>query len=77
MLYHDSHDAKYRVPVGPVPAGGTLCLRFLCDEGENVTLRTWNGEERRISMTAIGGGLFEASITVPGEPTLLWYDFII
>ena len=47
MLYHDSYDAEYRDPIGPVPAGASVTIRFLCDEAEHVTLRTWDGGEGR------------------------------
>ncbi len=77
MILHDSHSPAYRSPIGPVAAGGTLCLRFFCDEGAAVTLRTWNGAERFIPMQALGAELFEATLTVPATPTLFWYDFII
>ena len=77
MLYHDSHDATYRNPIGPVKAGELLRLRFLCDESDNVVLRTWDGGETRMPMRPVGNGMFEALLTVPQTPMLLWYDFII
>ena len=77
MLYHDSHDAAYRDPVGPVPAGVSMTLRFLCDEAEHVTLRTWDGGEARYPMRKAGEHLFESTISVPETPMLFWYDFII
>ena len=77
MLFHDSHDPAYRRPLGPLPAGGEVTLRFLCDEADAVTLRTWNGAENRISMRALPGCLFEATLAVPDAPMLFWYDFII
>ncbi|MEG1360522.1 MAG: glycoside hydrolase family 13 protein [Clostridia bacterium] len=77
MLFHDSYDKSYRDPLGAVPAGGNLCLRFLCDEGDCVTLRTWDGEEKRVNMRPMGNSLFEATIAVPSQPMLFWYDFII
>ena len=77
MLYHDSHDERYRTPLGPVKAGGTLTVRFDCDEADAVTLRTWNGAEARAPMQKNGDGLFEASLVMPDVPMLFWYDFII
>ncbi|MBE5779781.1 MAG: glycoside hydrolase family 13 protein [Clostridiales bacterium] len=77
MLFHDSHDPAYRSPVGPVKTGEKITLRFLCDEADHVTLRTWDGSEGRISMTDTGDNLFEATVTVPDSPMLFWYDFII
>ncbi len=77
MLYHDSHDANYRAPIGPVKAGEQLTLRFWCDESDRVILRTWDGQERRYDMTPIGDDRFEATVTMPKGPMLFWYDFII
>ncbi len=77
MLYHDSHDAKYRQPLGAIPAGERLTLRFWCDESDTVILRTWDGSEQRIPMQPVGDDRFEAAITVPDTPMLFWYSFII
>ncbi len=76
MLYHDSHDELYREPIGGVKAGGSLRLRFKCDEGE-VFLRTWDGTESRMPMHEISDGMYEAVTTVPKTPMLFWYDFVI
>lgn len=54
MLYHDSHDAQYRDPLGPVAAGNRLTLRFACDESPEVLLRTWDGAERLYPMVSVG-----------------------
>ncbi len=77
MLYHDSHQSRYREPLGALKTGDTVHLRFLCDESDAVTLRTWDGSERRIPMVKGENGLFEASVTLPETPMLFWYDFII
>jgi 4-alpha-glucanotransferase len=77
MLLHDSHSAKFREPLGGVPQGERIRLRFYCDEAEAVSLRTWCGQEARIPMASVGRHLFEASLTAPLSPTLLWYDFLI
>ena len=77
MLFHDSYDVKYRSPIGPVKTGDEVTLRFLCDEADRVTLRTWDGAEHCMPMTNLGEDLFEVTITVPETPMLYWYDFII
>ncbi len=77
MLRHDSHSPDFRSPVGPVPCGGTVTLRFLCGETYAVTLRTWDGAERLTPMTSAGGGCCEATLTVPPVPMLFWYDFVV
>ncbi len=77
MLYHDSHQSRYREPLGAIPAGEQVTIRFLCDESDAVTLRTWDGSEHRYPMTKGQENLFEATLTLPEEPMLFWYDFII
>lgn len=77
MLLHDSHDVKYREPLGGVRTGQRIRLRFFCDEAENVTLRLWDGEERLVFMEKVGDSTFEASLDAPQSPMLLWYDFLI
>ena len=77
MLFHDSHSARYRSPLGAVKAGDALTIRFWCDESDTVILRTWDGQEHQYPMTAIGKDHFEVTITVPQTPMLYWYDFII
>ena len=77
MLYHDSHSARYRSPLGAIKAGEQLTVRFWCDESDTVILRTWDGQEHQVPMTAIGDDHFEATVTVPDSPMLFWYDFII
>jgi len=77
LLYHDSHSARYRSPLGAMKAGEPLTIRFWCDESDTVILRTWDGQEHQVPMTAIGDDHFEATVTVPDSPMLFWYDFII
>ncbi len=77
MLFHDSHDISYRDPLGGVPSGTPVKLRFLCDESAAVTLRIWDGDEHRIPMQKVGDHLFEATLKATPQPMLLWYDFII
>jgi cyclomaltodextrinase / maltogenic alpha-amylase / neopullulanase len=77
MILHDSHSPVYREPLGPVPAGGSLRLRFTNDEGDAVTLRTWDGTEKCIPMARNPDGLYEITLKVPEAPMLFWYDFIV
>jgi len=79
MMLHNSHDPFYRVPSGPVPAGASVLIRFRCDEAGVVALRTWNGCEKAYHMdvSASDPAVYEATIHVPEEPGLFWYDFII
>jgi len=77
MLHHDSHLLRYREPLGPIPAGGKVSIRFLCNESSSVTLRTWDGSEHLYPMKPLGEHLFEAAVTMPEVPMLFWYYFII
>lgn len=77
MLYHDSHDIRYRSPLGALKTGEKLTLRFWCDESEQVILRTWDGTEKIYPMKNVGDDHFEWTLTLPDEPMLFWYDFII
>ena len=77
MILHDSHAPAHRDPIGPVKAGGRLTLRLVCDESEAVTVRTWDGTEKHTPMKRVGEGLFEATLTLPTQPMLFWYDFIV
>ena len=53
MLYHDSHDIKYRSPLGALKTGEQLPLRFWCDESDTVLLRTWDGAEKTYPMQPV------------------------
>ena len=77
MLLHNSHDVRYRNPLGAIPQGETVTLRFFCDESDKITLRTWFTEEKLFPMEKCGDNLFEVTITLPTSPGLFWYDFII
>lgn len=77
MLRHNSHDPEFRSPVGPVPSGGSVTLRFFSNEADAVTVRTWDGTERLTPMAPLFGGLYESTLSVPGTPMLFWYDFIV
>ena len=77
MLRHDSHSPDDRSPIGAVPSGGTVTLRFFCSDEHAVTLRTWDGTEQLTPMVPLGRGLYEATLAVPVTPMLFWYDFIV
>jgi len=66
-----------RSPVGAIPSGGTVTLRFFCSEEHAVTLRTWDGSEQLTPMVPLGSGRYEATLAVSQTPMLFWYDFIV
>ena len=77
MLRHNSHSPEYRSPVGTLVCSSRVTLRFFCDLGCPVSLRTWDKAEQCVPMENIGEHLYEATITVPAVPMLFWYDFIV
>ncbi len=75
-LYHNSQDTDYRSPRGAAPCGSRVRLALtVSGRPQNVTLRTWNGDEHIYPMRPCGYGRYEAFITLAKEPHLLWYDF--
>ncbi len=77
MMLHDSHKAYYRMPAGPVTCGAKVTIRFQCDEATTVILRTWQVEELCYTMVNTYQDDWQCTITVPEEPGLFWYSFIV
>ena len=77
MMLHDSQKAFYRSPLGPVPSGTKVTLRFACADATAVILRTWQDEERCYSMTPWVDEIWQYTLTMPDAPGLMWYSFII
>lgn len=83
-ILHDSHDSSYREPFGAVPANTEITLRLKLlshDDADRVLLKyRWEGHYEKVldlSKTQDNGGekVYECSLTVPGEPGLIWYYF--
>lgn len=77
MLLHDSHNPFYRSPLGALPCGASLHLRFTCDYASSVQVRVWDGQESFHPMIPESPNTYAAEITVPAKPMLWWYDFVI
>ncbi|MDO5022366.1 MAG: glycoside hydrolase family 13 protein, partial [Eubacteriales bacterium] len=78
QLYHNSRDYNCRSSVGAQVCSSELSVRlFASDNSLSVTLRTWYGQEKKYNMEHIGAGCYEASIKLPDEPCIFWYDFCI
>ena len=77
MILHNTHEAFYRQPMGPAPAGSTVTIRIRCDEATAVILRTWQDEERCYAMLNTGDDVWETAIQLPEVPGLYWYRFIV
>lgn len=77
-IYHNSHDIKYRRPFGAAVAGSRVRL-FIEADGFSVCqlmLLSDGSEPKYLPMQACGNG-FEITVTVPDEPQLLWYCFVL
>ncbi len=77
MLLHNSHDPFYRQPLGALPCGEKIQLRFSCDFAISVDVRVWDGQETAVSMVQESPNVYRTQLTVPSAPMLWWYDFII
>lgn len=82
--YHNSQDVKYRSPFGAVKTAAAVALRLDVSEAAadvSAAVRLWrNNAEELVCMKreSCGGSyVFKAEISVPSEPCLLWYSFII
>lgn len=86
QLMHDSHVPFYRSPFGAVACGEVVVLRLEVAtnlKAKGVELRVWQdgvGEQRLPLQLKEDGKqkrLYELKLTMPDEPCLLWYYFIV
>lgn len=63
--------------MGPAPVGSKVTIRFQCDEATSVILRTWMNEELCYTMVNTYKDDWQTTITLPKEPGLFWYSFIV
>lgn len=82
-LLHYSRDPQFRAPDGPVPFGTAVTLRLKTAPGDltAATVRLWDNakaKETLVPMAPVAGSdtLWEAKITAPDYPTVLWYRMI-
>ena len=76
-LYHDSHHPDDRSPGGAQPCKTPVTLRLTAEEVDKATLRVWwQSREELFPMTEIAPGRYEATISLPDSPGLMWYYFI-
>jgi glycosidase len=85
-LMHDSLDDLYRTPLGAVPTGTTVTLRFSTAGGvDSVTLRVWDAFAQKeqmlpmgiVATTPEGYDFWETTLDVGKQPTIYWYRFIL
>ncbi len=87
MTSHDDQDSLFRTPLGAVPVDTTVTLRFAsrANDDDAVTLRVWDERAQEqtllpmqvVTTTPGGEDLWEASLNVGKDPTILWYRFIV
>ena len=76
-LYHDSHRPDDRSPGGAQPCKTPVTLRLTAEDIDKATLRVWwQSREELFPMTEIAPGRYEARISLPDSPGLMWYYFI-
>ncbi len=76
QLFHDSYLLRCREPLGAQPCDSVLTLRLYgAVDAQRATLRFYDGSEKWINMTPLGGGAYEAKVKLPDVPMLCWYDF--
>ncbi|MDS1029364.1 glycoside hydrolase family 13 protein [Bacillota bacterium LX-D] len=86
-IFHNSHDAFYRLPFGAVPCETKILLQIEVTSVEtinNVYLRVWKSleaQEEKIPMVlAKESGqkkIYQAQVTAPPKPNVLWYYFML
>ena len=81
-LKHDSQNEKYRWPLGARPCGSCVRLRLSAPEGAICTLRLWTEKgEKKLPMNLRGymegSYLYEITLTLPEDPVILWYSFLV
>jgi glycosidase len=90
-IAHDSRDDTYRVPFGAVPAGTEVTLRLRATAGDltEAAVRVWDelaAIQALVPMEVIasdrtagehGLDYWQATIRTSGQPTVLWYRFIL
>lgn len=84
-LGHNSREALYRTPGGPVAAGTavTLRLRSACNDLTEAKVRFWNdliNAQSIVNMTKVASDSqydwWEADVPASADPTIFWYRFI-
>ncbi len=84
-IYHDSQDSFFRYPFGAVSCNTQVDLKleiYVDNPVQEVILRLWkNNQEEKIVMQqgSMDGTkiIYQAQITAPPTPLLLWYYFMV
>lgn len=76
-IMHNSAQVLYRSPLGALQTGDTLLLRLQAEDASAVTLRLFVDSAGEDHPMALQSGLWSVRLTLPGEPGVLWYYFIL
>ena len=81
-VLHDSQNSIYRSPFGAQKTGTEVTLRLTAPEYALCTLRLWTAKgEKKQKMEQVGfyngQPLYETVLTLPTEPVILWYAFLV
>lgn len=79
MIYHNSRLIEYRSPFGAAKTGSNVHLQIKAEGAVSVLIRVWTDEDKEtmVPMVNVGEGMFSAELTMPKEPTVLWYFFVV
>jgi 4-alpha-glucanotransferase len=85
LIFHDSRSLVFRSPFGAVSCNQKIILRLQVVaevEPKQVTVRLWfdGSGESKVVMSAVGDAtprVYQAQVTVPATPGILWYYFIV
>ena len=81
-IYFDSKDKNCKKPFGAVLCGTEVSFSVICSEDEGICggkLRLWAefaGVQRSVPLNRQGGA-WSCVVMAPGEPELVWYDFVL
>ena len=78
IIFHDSHDLRYRNPFGAREAGSTVTLTLYAPEAYSARVRLWREghQEELIDMQRVVTQ-FSVTLTLPEDPCVLFYYFIL
>jgi 4-alpha-glucanotransferase len=85
LIFHDSRSLVFRSPFGAVSCNQKIILRLQVVaevEPKQVTVRLWLDGigESKVVMSAVGDAtprVYQAQVTAPATPGILWYYFIV
>jgi len=76
-IFHNSQMEIYRKPVGAVACCKTIIFRIEAQDADEVRLRLWYDDMEHIYLMNKVGDNFELEISMPTQPKVVWYYFVI